>query len=271
MKFFLILFCFIPIIAWADTRCPLADISSPAVAPADWPALQQSLRHLKDEHGSPVLAATASDEEALHEAFSGTRKISKLEQFFQLLNWIQDQVSEVRLPLTVHGPGITEVLLAARVFRSDDFPKMITATTILRDDPQRPPLIRVQFSKPEVRFPINGGVGFASWDQGKCQVAKELVFYNGFSFRIRKARNSKNLIVEDFVKVNLYGDFGTRKIFKIDLQYVDLEKVEFIWGTDEGKVTARVAQREFKENHHSRLFRFIGTLVPNTARQRIDW
>ena len=39
----------------------------------------------------------------------------------------------------------------------------------------------------------------------------------------------------------------------------------------EGKVTAKVAKREFKENEHSKLFKFIGTLIPNTARQRIDW
>lgn len=100
---------------------------------------------------------------------------------------------------------------------------------------------------------------------------KELVFYPGFSFRIRTARNSKNLVVDDFNKVEIYGQFGTRKIFSIDLSYVDLEKVEFIRGTDQGKVRARVAQREFQENKHSKLFKFIGTMIPNTSKQRIDW
>ena len=72
-------------------------------------------------------------------------------------------------------------------------------------------------------------------------------------------------------KVQLFGQFGTRRIFNIDLQYVDLEKVEFVKGTDEGKVTCRVARREFKENKHYALFQFIGTLIPNNSRQRIDW
>jgi hypothetical protein len=47
--------------------------------------------------------------------------------------------------------------------------------------------------------------------------------------------------------------------------------VEFIKGTDQGKVKAKVSQREFKENKHSGLFKFVGSLIPNTSKQRIDW
>lgn len=256
---------------WADPRCPLADLPAPPVESADFSALVSALRYLTNQQGQPLLQVSSAGERELEEIFGRRQKTSKLEQFFQLLYWIQKNVPAHRLPLTVRPPEITEVLLAAKVFKTDDFPKRITATTLARDDRIKSPLIQVDFDASEVRFPINGGVGFASWDQGKCQHAKELVFYSGFSFRIRNARNSRNLIVDDFDRVELYGDFGTRKIFKIDLNYVDLQKVEFIRGTDEGKVTARVARREFEENKHSRLFKFIGTLIPNTARQRIDW
>ncbi len=138
-------------------------------------------------------------------------------------------------------------------------------------DASRPPLWKVSFDQSEVRFPINQGQGFSTWDQGMCQTVKELVFYPGFSFNLRKARNSDNLIVDNFDKVEMFGSFGTRKIVSIDLKYVDLEKVEFIKGTDEGRVKARVARREFRENPHSKLFKFIGTMIPNTSRQRIDW
>lgn len=271
MKFFLILLCFLPTIVCADPRCPLADIPSPAVEPVNLEELITQLGQLQDDQGRTFLAGQTKELSSLAEVFRSGRRISKLEQFFQLLYWIQQKVAEGQLPLTVRPPGITEVLLTAKVFKTPEFPKKITATTLQQDDRLKPPLIRVEFSEPEVRFPINEGIGFASWDQGKCQHAKELVFSNGFSFRIRKARNSDNLVVDDFKNVDLFGDFGTRKVFKIDLKYVDLQKVEFIWGTDEGKVTAKVAKREFKENEHSKLFKFIGTLIPNTARQRIDW
>ena len=52
---------------------------------------------------------------------------------------------------------------------------------------------------------------------------------------------------------------------------IKMEKVEFIEGTDQGRVKSRVSRREFEENKHSSLFKFIGTLIPNTSQQRIDW
>lgn len=213
-----------------------------------------------------MIPVTKGGEEDLQKVFSAK---TKLEQFFQLLFWIQEKAPS--LPLVARPPGILEVLLAARVFRDPSFPGKIRQVTLLQDDPHKPPRYRVEFSGPEVHFPLNGGTGFAVWDQKMCQTAKELIFTNGFSFRLRPARNSPNLIVDDMEKVQLFGQFGTRRIFNIDLQFVDLEKVEFLKGTDEGRVTCRVARREFLENKHSALFQFIGSLIPNTARQRIDW
>lgn len=254
-----------------DPRCPGADDSPPPILRADLPKLISLLEQMKNSRGTVFWKTTDETRESLHEIFESIPPKTKLEQFFQLLFLIQRSVGEEALPVVVNPPGVTEVLLAAKVFTDPSFPQKITSVELRKNNPDRPPLYRVQFSEPEVRFPINEGQGFATWDQGMCQIAKELVFYPGFSFRIRKARNSKNLVVDDFNKVEIYGQFGTRKIVSIDLNYIDLEKVEFIQGTDQGKVKARVARREFRENKHSKLFKFIGSLIPNTARQRIDW
>lgn len=252
-------------------KCPEAFAPAPPVLDVDLVQLKSALSDLRDTEGREVWKNTAATDATLEDIFKSTPRKTKLEQFFQLLFVIQKNLEDQTKTVTVQPPKITDVLLAAKVFTDPAFPKRITSVELKPGDANRPPLYKVQFSEKEVRFPINQGKGFTTWDQGMCQIAKELVFYPGFSFRIRTARNSKNLVVDDFNKVEIFGQFGTRKVFSIDLNYIDLEKVEFIRGTDEGKVKARVAQREFEVNKHSKLFKFIGTMIPNTARQRIDW
>mgnify|MGYP001558199259 CR=1 FL=1 len=156
-----------PLFAVADERCLLADLPPPPVLSADLPRVTLELKKM--------ISFSPSAEEALGVVFSAK---TKLEQFFQLLFWIQNQVSEELPPLSARPPGITNVLLAARVFKDPSFPEKIQLVTLSEDDSQKPPRYRVEFSGPEVRFPLNGGVGFAIWDQKMCQIAKELVFYN---------------------------------------------------------------------------------------------
>lgn len=254
-----------------DIRCPGVDSPPPRVLQVSLKELELALSELKDEHSRPLWKNTEKSKKKLEEVFESIPSKTKLEQFFQLLFLIQNQVEASQLPLKVQTQGIVKVLLTAKVFTRPDFPKKITSVILEKGNKHAPPLITVNFSDTEVRFPLNEGHGFAAWDQGMCQTAKELVFYPGFSFRLRKARNSKNLVVDHFDKVEIFGEFGTRQIFFIDLRYVDLEKVEFINGTDEGKVKVRVAEREFRENKHSSLFQFVGSLIPSTTRQRIDW
>jgi len=256
-------------------QCPDAVAPPPPVLDVDLDQLRSSLASLKDTQGREIWKNTPETDQELQDIFKSLPRKTKLEQFFQLLFSIQKNLDESlnnsSAPVVVQPPKITDVLLVAKVFTDPSFPKRITSVELTRTDTSRPPLYKVQFSDNEVRFPINQGRGFSSWDQGMCQTAKELVFYPGFSFRIRTARNSKNLVIDDFNKVEIFGQFGTRKIFSIDLSYIELEKVEFIAGTDQGKVKARVAQREFQTNQHSALFKFIGTMIPNTSKQRIDW
>ncbi|MBF0493181.1 MAG: hypothetical protein HQM15_10430 [Deltaproteobacteria bacterium] len=267
----LILFFSISSVLANDARCPGENEPPPPILKIDQSSLLKQLEQLKDTQGRVLWTTKDENKKELENIFESKPQKTKLEQFFQLLFLIQKQIPASYLPLEVQPPIITEVLLTAKVFTEPSFPKKITSVTLRQDDPNRSPLFKVQFGNSEVRFPLNQGRGFASWDQGLCQVAKELVFYPGFSFRVRNSRLNNNLVVENFDQVEIYGNFGSRGLFDIDLNYVELQKVEFIAGTDQGKVTAKVAQREFKENKHSALFKFVGSMIPNTAKQRIDW
>lgn len=269
-SFFVLALVLVPLTSLGAKQdfCPGVDDPPPPVLNPNVPRLVTSLESLRDTEGRVVWKTSESNLSDLRRIFESKPAKTKLEQFFQLLFLIQKQGKNI--PIVVRPPGITDVLLQARVFTNPSFPAKITSVT-LKKNGNGILTYRVEFGDAEIRFPINQGRGFVTWEQGMCQKAKELVFYTGFSFQVRKARNSRNLVVDHFDKVQLFGEFGTRKIFSIDLNYVDLEKVEFIEGTDQGKVKSRVADREFLENKHSRLFRFVGTLIPSTSQQRIDW
>lgn len=275
LSLFTVLFTFTPSVK-ADEKadpqkCPNANAVAPPILVVDLPKLTTALEAIRTTDGKSLFKNTPENQSQLKNIFESKPQKTKLEQFFQLLFLLQNSISKQELPIAVEPPSITEVLLTAKVFTDPGFPKKITRVLLQVDDPQRNPYYTVEFSDPEVRFQVNQGKGFTSWEQGMCQTAKELIFYNNFSFRIRNNRINRNLVVDDFNKVQIYGDFGSKKMFNIDLNYLDLEKVEFIDGTDQGKVKARVAKREFKENKHSTFFKFIGSLIPNTSQQRIDW
>ncbi len=255
----------------ANKECPLGDSPKPVVLKPNMPVLIGSLEKLKDTNGKVLWKKTPESLVALTEIFESVPQKTKLEQFYQLLFVLQNEIDLQSGKVAVRPPGITDVLIAAKVFTTPDFPKHIKEVSLSMKSSKKIPTWSVFFDEEEVRFPINGGRGFDSWDQGMCQTARELVFYPGFSFNVRKAGGNKNLIADDFEGVEIFGTFGSRAPFKIDIEYVDLERVEFIRGTDQGKVKARVAKREFAENPHSGLFKFIGGLIPNTSKQRIDW
>jgi hypothetical protein len=203
----------------------------------------------------------------LHEIFFSTPPKTKMEQFFRLLYYIQKGKSG-EMPLTVTRPKITTLLLAAKVFKNRAFPDQISSVGLSMGPNDRPRFI-VRFDQTEVRFPLNDGIGFAVWDHGKCQLALELVLYDRFGFELNES--GKNLVVRNFEGVDLFGDFGARGLIDLDLNYAELERVEFLHGTDKGRVNSRVSEREMTTNPHSLLFRLVGRLIPDSSVQRIDW
>src|SRR3990167_8028141 len=155
----------------ADDRCPGAYSSPPPVLKADIPKISDALDSLQKVLGVPIWEAADDYPERLRNIFGTIPQKTKLEQFFRLLFLLPERIPPQKLPLTVKPPGITDVLLSAKVFTTPDFPKKITSVTLSKDRAGKTSWL-VSFSDSEVRFPINKGAGFDAWDQGMCQVAK---------------------------------------------------------------------------------------------------
>src|SRR5262245_22709677 len=107
----------LPDAVWSnDARCPGADDPPPPVLKADLPLLISELEKLKDTEDRPVWQTTDETKAELKGIFEAVPSKTKLEQFFQLMFLIQKNVEPKNLPLVVTPPGITQVLLAAKVF-----------------------------------------------------------------------------------------------------------------------------------------------------------
>ena len=65
--------------------------------------------------------------------------------------------------------------------------------------------------------------------------------------------------------------FRIHRSYIVDINYIEFRKVEFYKGTQDGKVTAYVSKKEFKENDHNPLLRIITRFVPDKSVQPIDW
>jgi hypothetical protein len=127
----------------------------------------------------------------------------------------------------------------------------------------------VVFDAPEVRLPLNHGLGFGVVREGMCQHARELVFYGEFSFTL--AMKESGLEVHDFDKVDLFGTFGSRGIVDVDVNYVSIRSVTFMRGSIMGLVKAKISRREFEVNDHSFLLSLLSRVVTDKSVQPIDW
>ncbi len=193
---------------------------------------------------------------------------SKLEQFYTMLYRLSQYASHPGDDILLDTARARKLLLAAKVFSDPTFPDRIVAIRLSRRDRARP-RYHVAFDAKEVRLPLNKGQGFGVFREGMCQHAKALVFYGGFSFALSMVDN--RLEVGDFEGVDLWGDFGTRGLVDVDLNYVSVRSVEFLKGTPMGLVKAKVSPKEFEVNDHSWLLKVITTFVTDKSVQPIDW
>ncbi len=165
-------------------------------------------------------------------------------------------------------PHARQLLYATAVFSAPDFPARITEVRLDRRDRARP-RYHVRFGEPEVRLPLNAGQGFGVFRQGMCQHAKALVFYGSFAFSM--AMPDRDLQVNDFEGVDLWGAFGVRGFVNIDINYVAVKSVEFLKGSNLGLVRAKVSRHEFQVNEHSVWLDLITRFVTDKSLQPIDW
>lgn len=244
---------------------PTQAVTTPA--PVDMAQLLIDLNALTTSSGQK-LVSLEKIRPVLLEVFNTTHPNSKLQQFYRLLYVIsQNSLVDIGMGVDFDLVGVRKILVTARVFQDPTFPSHITAIRLVSTD--NIPRYSVSYAAP-VRFPLNQGKGFKSWDNGYCQHAKELVFDKQFSFKMKELRDS-NLKVYAFQGVDMFGNFGNRGAVDVDLNYVRLSEVEFVNNSNLGHVNAYISKREFAENKHNALLRLVSQIVPNSSLQAIDW
>ncbi len=244
---------------------PTQAVTTPA--PVEMDQLIQDLNSLKTYDGQRMLDAVQL-RPVLQDIFDVNRPNSKLQQFYRLLYLVaKNSLVDIGMGVDFDVTSARRILVTARVFPDPSFPSHITWIHLVSTN--NIPEYTVSFSD-AVQFPLNQGRGFKSWDDGYCQHAKELVFAQKFSFKMKEVRGG-NLKVYKYNGVDLFGDFGTRGAVDVDLKYVRLADVEFIKNSNLGYVKAYISRKEFEESKHNALLRLVSQIIPNTSLQAIDW
>ena len=224
---------------------------------------------LEDDHQEKLFhRRNRTLDQEMANLFDRSAPRSKLEQFYTMLFHISRYASHSGDELTFDVTKALNLLLSSKVFSDPDFPRQIARIHLNRKDRARPHYL-VVFNNPDVRLPLNTGLGFGVFREGMCQHAKALVFYGSFSFSL--AMKNKGLEVYDFDNVDLWGTFGSRGVVDVDVNFVSLKSVEFLKGNTLGLVKAQVSRKEFDANHHSFLLRLLTRLVTDRSIQPIDW
>jgi hypothetical protein len=258
--------------AGAQSASPAGCVSEgPETIPAavDMTHVLRDLYALEDASGTKLLPVRSPDLDAqMARLFDPSFPRSKLEQFYTMLFHVAHSARGVEEEIALRVGSVRALLLSTKVFSTPELPHRITAIHLLRRDPSRP-RYQVLFDSPEVRLPLNRGMGFGVHREGMCQHAKELVFYGGFSFTL--AMRKSGLEVQDFDRVDLWGTFGSRGVVDVDINYVSVKSVQFMTGSVMGLVKAKVSRREFQVNRHSFLLELVSRFVTDKSVQPIDW
>lgn len=240
-----------------------------APAKVDMEQVMLDLYALEDDRQEKILRRpNRTLEREMADLFNRSAQRSKLEQFYTMLFYISQNASHSGDEITLDVGKALNLLLSSKVFSDPDFPRQIARIHMSRKD-RKHPHYQVAFENPDVRLPLNTGLGFGVFREGMCQHAKALVFYGSFSFSL--TMNSKSLEVYDLDNVDLWGTFGSRGIVDVDINYVSVKSVEFMKGNALGLVKAQVSRREFEANHHSFFLKLIARLVTDRSIQPIDW
>ena len=248
--------------------CPATDGISTYPSKVIIDDLVKDVRELKDSNENRILEITPEFKKNLYEIFNEKPFRTKMDQFYRMIYLIHTHALKNEGSIEISGVVVANVLLASAVFSDPSFPKHIDKVVLAKKKSTL--RTHVYFNLDNLKLPLNEGNGFYSFEDGKCQHLTHLHFTRKISFDMDIKKNN-NLLVSHFQGVNLFGDFGTRGFVDIDLSYIKLEKVEFIDKTTEGYVTARIADREFKEKQHSWFLKLVNKFYSNTTRQPIDW
>ncbi len=193
---------------------------------------------------------------------------SKLEQFYTMLYHISRYATIGKDELHIDRDLTIKLLISSRVFTDREFPKNISSIFLSRYNRDKP-FYKVSFSSDRLELGLNYGDGYGIARVGMKQEAQALVFYGGFSFKLRKKR--ENVEAYDFDGVDLYGNFGSRGIINVDINYVAVKSVEFHKASEMALVKAKVSRKEFEINKHTWLLGLVTRFVTDKSLQPLDW
>ena len=193
---------------------------------------------------------------------------SKLEQFYTMLYYISRYATIEKDKLNIDRDLTIKLLISSRVFTDKEFPKNISNVFLSRKN-RKKPLYKVSFSDDRVELGLNYGDGYGISKVGMEQEAQALVFYGGFSFKLRT--RGENVEAYDFDGVDLYGNFGSRGFVDVDINYVAVKSVEFHKASEMALVKAKVSRKEFEINKHTWLLGLVTRFVTDKSLQPLDW
>jgi len=193
---------------------------------------------------------------------------SKLEQFYTMLYYISKYATVEKEKLNIDRDRTIKLLISSRVFTDKEFPKNISNVFLSRKNREKP-LYKVSFSDDRVELGLNYGDGYGISKVGMKQEAQALVFYGGFSFKLRT--RGENVEAYDFDGVDLYGNFGSRGFVDVDINYVAVKSVEFHKASEMALVKAKVSRKEFEINKHTWLLGLVTRFVTDKSLQPLDW
>ena len=249
--------------------CPDPEIQTTTPSPVDADTILKKLTAATTDQHKLAFDLDANALQEIRSTLMGGQVKTKMEQFYTTLFILQNHSPLTRgITHVIPGKELREALLLSGIFPDATLPDQIESIRL------RPssltPMYEVYFKSPEVLLPLNKGRGFRTWQHGKCQEARSIIFTSPFRFYIKRLDNG-NLRVYKFQNVQIEGDFGTRGIMDVDINYVQLLAVTFIRNTPLGYVQARVAEREFATNRHSWILKVITSFFSDTTKQAIDW
>ncbi|MCP4266957.1 MAG: hypothetical protein GY777_15530 [Candidatus Brocadiaceae bacterium] len=193
---------------------------------------------------------------------------SKLEQFYTMLYYISKYATIEKDELNIDRDLTIKLLISSRVFTDREFPKNISDVFLSRKN-RKKPSYKVSFSNERVELGLNYGDGYGISKVGMKQEAQALVFYGEFSFKLRT--KGENVEAYDFDGVDLYGNFGSRGVINVDINYVAVKSVEFHKASEMALVKAKVSRKEFEINKHTWLLGLVTRFVTDKSLQPLDW
>ncbi len=193
---------------------------------------------------------------------------SKLEQFYTMLYVISRYATIEKEEFDIDRDLTIKLLISSRVFTDREFPKNISNVFMSRKNRDNP-FYKVSFNSDRVELGLNYGDGYGISRVGMEQQAQALVFYGSFSFKLRQ--KGENVEAYDFDGVDLYGNFGSRGVVDVDINYVAVKSVEFHKASEMALVKAKVSRKEFEINEHTWLLGLVTRFVTNKSLQPLDW